>query len=103
MAKVHDLHAPRAAATPTAATPASTPVISPAPTPVSIAPATAAPTTPEEQKSTEKPRPVAADFVCEADVRRALHTQQKIYINEKTIITPAARDAADPSAIFATV
>lgn len=35
-------------------------------------------------------RPVA--FVCEADVRKAIHTGAKIYIAKRTIVTPAARD-----------
>ena len=35
------------------------------------------------------------DFVCEADVRKALHQTQKIYIGPKTIVTPAARELAN--------
>jgi hypothetical protein len=46
----------------------------------------------------EAPKPV--DFVCEADVRAALRDQRKIYIGNKTIVTPAARDLAGPSDIL---
>ncbi len=41
------------------------------------------------------------DFVSEDDVRRALQKGEKIYINAKTIITPAARDMGDPAEVFA--
>jgi acetaldehyde dehydrogenase (acetylating) len=41
------------------------------------------------------------DFVSEDDVRRALQKGEKIYINAKTIITPAARDMGEPAEIFA--
>jgi hypothetical protein len=34
-------------------------------------------------------------FVCEDDVRRAMVKQTKIYVNAKTIVTPAARDLDD--------
>jgi len=44
-------------------------------------------------------RPV--DFVCEEDVRRAVSTGQKIYINAKTIITPAARELGETREVFA--
>jgi hypothetical protein len=43
----------------------------------------------------------AVDFVSEDDVRRALQKGEKIYINAKTIITPAARDMGEPAEIFA--
>jgi acetaldehyde dehydrogenase (acetylating) len=41
------------------------------------------------------------DFVSEDDVRKAIQRGEKIYINAKTIITPAARDIGDPAEIFA--
>jgi acetaldehyde dehydrogenase (acetylating) len=41
------------------------------------------------------------DFVSEDDVRRAIQKGEKIYVNAKTIITPAARDIGDPAEIFA--
>jgi acetaldehyde dehydrogenase (acetylating) len=43
----------------------------------------------------------AVDFVSEDDVRRAIQKGEKIYINAKTIITPAARDMGDPAEVFA--
>jgi hypothetical protein len=45
----------------------------------------------------------AVEFVSEDDVRRALQKGDKIYINAKTIITPAARDMGEPAEIFAKV
>jgi hypothetical protein len=41
------------------------------------------------------------DFVSEDDVRRALQKGEKIYINARTIITPAARDMGEPAEVFA--
>jgi hypothetical protein len=41
------------------------------------------------------------DFVSEDDVRQAIQKGQKIYINAKTIITPAARDMGEPAEVFA--
>jgi acetaldehyde dehydrogenase (acetylating) len=43
----------------------------------------------------------AVDFVSEDDVRRAIQKGEKIYINPKTIITPAARDMGEPAEVFA--
>jgi ethanolamine utilization cobalamin adenosyltransferase len=40
------------------------------------------------------------DFVCEADVRLAIKENRKIYISRKTVVTPSARDLADPSDIL---
>jgi len=45
----------------------------------------------------------AVDFVSEDDVRRAIQKGEKIYINAKTIITPAARDIGEPAEIFAKI
>lgn len=45
----------------------------------------------------------AVDFVCEDDVRRAVTAGDKIYVNSKTIITPAARDLGDSKDIFARI
>jgi acetaldehyde dehydrogenase (acetylating) len=41
-----------------------------------------------------------ADFVCEDDVRQALKQNRKIVINEKTIVTPAARDLGEQHRAF---
>ena len=43
----------------------------------------------------------ATDFVSEDDVKRAIQKGEKIYINAKTIITPAARDIGEPAEVFA--
>jgi hypothetical protein len=40
------------------------------------------------------------DFVCESDVREAARQGKKIYIGPKTIVTPAAREAAAPGDIL---
>ncbi len=41
------------------------------------------------------------DFVCEEDVKRAIAARERIYINQKTIITPAARELGDERDVFA--
>lgn len=43
------------------------------------------------------------DFVSEDDVKRAIQKGQKIFINAKTIITPAARDIGEPAEVFAKI
>ncbi len=43
----------------------------------------------------------AVDFVCEDDVRRAIQKGEKIYVNARTIITPAARDMGEAAEVFA--
>ncbi len=40
------------------------------------------------------------EFVCEADVRQAVKTAQRIIVNDRTIITPAARDLGEQHRIF---
>ncbi len=45
----------------------------------------------------------AVDFVSEDDVRRAIQKGDKIYINARTIITPAARDIGEPAEVFVKV
>jgi hypothetical protein len=41
-------------------------------------------------------------FVSEEDVRRAWFQRKKIYINSKTIVTPAARDYDDGTILVRT-
>lgn len=41
------------------------------------------------------------DFVCEEDVKLAMAAHEKIYVNGKTIITPAARELGEERDIFA--
>jgi acetaldehyde dehydrogenase (acetylating) len=45
----------------------------------------------------------ATDFVSEVDVKSAIAKGEKIWINEKTIITPSARDIGEANDIFAKV
>jgi hypothetical protein len=40
------------------------------------------------------------DFVCEDDVKRAIAAKEKIRINNRTIITPSARDLGEAHEIF---
>jgi acetaldehyde dehydrogenase (acetylating) len=46
------------------------------------------------------PVPAPMPFVCEDDVRSAVKAGQKILVGEKTIITPAARDAGEAARVF---
>src|SRR4029079_7944416 len=46
-------------------------------------------------------RAVAA-FVCEDDVRQAIALGRKIVVGERTIVTPSARDLAEPNRVFVT-
>jgi acetaldehyde dehydrogenase (acetylating) len=46
------------------------------------------------------PKATPVTFVCEDDVRSAVKTGQKILVAERTIITPAARDAGESAKIF---
>ena len=60
------------------------PVDAPAPGPAAATPQSAAP----------------AQFVCEDDVRVAARASRKILVDERTIVTPAARDAGEALRIF---
>jgi acetaldehyde dehydrogenase (acetylating) len=59
-----------------------------------------APVAPSRTRS----HPVAPEkpttFVCEEDVRNAVKAGQKILVNDRTIITPAARDAGEAAKVF---
>jgi acetaldehyde dehydrogenase (acetylating) len=48
----------------------------------------------------ETPGPEPAAFVCEEDVRQAARAGRKILIGERTIVTPAARDAGEAQRLF---
>jgi len=69
---------------------------------------TAAPAPPPPQQpqaappaaSNGSPAPQIYEFVCEEDVRRAINGRQKIYVNGRTIITPAARDLGEERDVF---
>ena len=79
VAAVVDRFLQRRATAPAAADPQAVAAPPPTPAPTSD-PAPPAPTI----------RPVS--FVCEGDMRKAMHTGAKIYISKSTIVTPAARD-----------
>lgn len=55
----------------------------------------------ETHPSPSTARPAVVDFVCEEDVKKALAERRKIYINSRTIITPAARDLGEAHDVFA--
>jgi acetaldehyde dehydrogenase (acetylating) len=62
---------------------------------------------PAPQVAAASPAPPAPEvqvvpFVAEDDVRRARFKQKKIYINSKTIVTPAARDLDDGTVLVRT-
>jgi len=65
------------------------------------APPPPAPAPPAAKPSTNGAK--AVDFVSQDDVRRAIQKGEKIYINGRTIITPAARDMGEPGEVFAKV
>src|SRR6185369_6750161 len=60
---------------------------------------TSAPSAPSTSNGASNGR--VYDFVCEEDVKRAIAAREKIYINNKTIITPAARELAEERDVFA--
>jgi len=57
---------------------------------------------PAAEAATPEPAasPQLVDFVCEADVRAAIRENRKIYLGPRAIITPSARDLAEPSDIL---
>ena len=88
------------------------PAASPLPPPVMESEAGSMYTAPAQKEApVSKPAPAppssngakAVEFVSEDDVRRAIQKGDKIYINAKTIITPAARDIGEPAEVFAKV
>ncbi len=60
---------------------------------------TAAPA-PADAGPAPPPVETAVDFVCEDDVRYALGGSRRIVINDRTIITPAARDLGEKHRVF---
>ena len=56
--------------------------------------------TPVRAETTASNGRSVVDFISEDDVRRAIQKGEKIYINAKTIITPAARDIGEPAEVF---
>jgi acetaldehyde dehydrogenase (acetylating) len=58
------------------------------------------PAAPEAKPAVPAPPVTVVDFVAESDVRDAIRQDRKIYIGPKTIVTPAAREAAAPGDIL---
>jgi acetaldehyde dehydrogenase (acetylating) len=55
----------------------------------------------ERLEPLEPPTPAVPEaFVCEADVQNAVKTGRKLLIGERTIVTPAARDAGEAAKVF---
>ncbi|HEY7789712.1 MAG TPA: aldehyde dehydrogenase family protein [Vicinamibacterales bacterium] len=66
------------------------------------APATpsAGPETADAKAIPVKPEPSPVDFVCEDDVRQAMRAGTRIFVNERSIITPSARDLGEAHRVF---
>jgi len=71
-----------------------------APGGATFAPPSAAAPAPSSAPSAPAPWEVAVPFVCEDDVRAARREGRTILVNERTIITPAARDAGEAGKVF---
>ena len=66
---------------------------------VSLRPAAETRPTPAEPAAAP-PADRAVAFVCEDDVKQAIKEGRKIVIGERTIVTPSARDLAEPNRVF---
>lgn len=69
--------------------------------PTAAAPVAATSPTPPSTSTNGASKAQVYDFVCEEDVKRAIAAREKIYINGKTIITPAARELGEERDVFA--
>jgi acetaldehyde dehydrogenase (acetylating) len=113
----HFLAERRAPQQSTSPLPPAAPVYSPLPSPPAPPVSSALPSPPAPPVAAAPPAPPAPpapatsgngavkphvyDFVCEEDVRRAIAAREKIHVNARTIITPAARDLGEEREIFA--
>ena len=70
-----------------------------APTPQRMQPI-ASPAPPALPRESPPTLSTPAEFVCEDDVRRAIRDSRQILVDEKTIVTPAARDLATQHRVF---
>ncbi len=91
-ARVHDFLAARGVTSRTQA-PAADPA-------AAAAFAEAARAAPAAPRPDAEPADPPAEFVCEDDVRQAVRGSRSILVNERTIITPAARDLAARHQVF---
>jgi acetaldehyde dehydrogenase (acetylating) len=69
-------------------------------TTIAASPAPSVPLPPVAPAAPPAPSAKPAAFICEDDVRKAVKAGEKIVVGEKTIITPAARDAGEAAKIF---
>ncbi len=51
-------------------------------------------------KELQPPQGPPASFVCEDDVRAAIHSKSRIVLGRKTIVTPSARDLGEANDVF---
>lgn len=58
------------------------------------------PSAPAATPAPPSPTPAVEKFVCEDDVRLAVKEGRKLTIGERTIVTPAARDAGESAKVF---
>ena len=72
------------------------------PQPAHAASAGAPPRAPAVAPSAPPPVPVESpvEFVCEDDVRQAMNADRRIIVNDRTMITPAARDLGEQHRVF---
>ena len=59
------------------------------------------PSEPDKARSTTSAEPAA--FLCEEDVRLAVRAGRRLFIDERTILTPSARDLGEAERIFVLV
>ena len=82
---------------------ASTPSVagnSPAAVPPDTASTASAPPASADAAPAPPPIETPVEFVCEEDVRQALRVNRRIVVNDRTIITPAARDLGEEHRVF---
>ena len=72
------------------------------PQPAHPASASAPPRAPAVAPPAPPPAPIETpvEFVCEDDVRQAMNADRRIIVNDRTIITPAARDLGEQHRVF---
>jgi acetaldehyde dehydrogenase (acetylating) len=97
LGRIEQFLAARGVGPQTTASPATAPV-APAPLAPPAPPAPPAPAPPAPIAPPEPPAP--SQFVCEADVLAAVRAGKRILVGERTIITPAARDAGERAGVF---
>ena len=72
----------------------------PRPTLPAAVPDASPPAPPTAPSTPPEPQAPPVEFVCEDDVRQAVEEARSIVVDEKTIVTPAARDLAERHRVF---